>query len=401
MNSNDIQFSRRAQALTSSVIREVLKLTEKPEIISFAGGLPSAQTFPVVALQAACERLFADAPAAALQYAPTEGLQPLRQWVAEKHGVDVAHVLITTGSQQALDLLAKVFIDPGSKVLVEAPTYLGALQAFSLSEPAYTEVPTDDQGLQPEALTETLAAGARFLYTIPNFQNPTGRRLPLERRKELVARAGELGVLLVEDNPYGELRYSGSPLPSLHSMNPEGVIYMGSFSKVLAPGLRLGYMLAPPAIHAKLVQAKQASDLHTPSFTQRVAYEVLKTGMLDSHIASVCDLYGKHCAAMLDALSRHMPEGVRWSRPEGGMFIWVELPAAIDTMALLEAAVASNVAFVPGAPFYAITPRNNTLRLAFVTVPPQRIEEGIARLGELVASHLRALQAADPVAAVQ
>ncbi|AGW89600.1 MULTISPECIES: aminotransferase-like domain-containing protein [Cupriavidus] len=401
MKSNDIQFSRRAQALTSSVIREVLKLTEKPEIISFAGGLPSAQTFPVAALRAACERLFADAPAAALQYAPTEGLQPLRQWVAEKHGVDVANVLITTGSQQALDLLAKVFIDPGSKVLVEAPTYLGALQAFSLSEPAYTEVPTDDQGLQPEALSEALVAGARFLYTIPNFQNPTGRRLPLERRKELVARAQEFGVLLVEDNPYGELRYSGSPLPSLHSLNPEGVIYMGSFSKVLAPGLRLGYMLAPPAIHAKLVQAKQASDLHTPSFTQRVAYEVLKTGMLDSHIASVCDLYGKHCAAMLDALSRHMPEGVRWSRPEGGMFIWVELPAAIDTMALLEDAVARNVAFVPGAPFYAITPRNNTLRLAFVTVPPQKIEEGIARLGELVASHLRALQPADPVAEVQ
>lgn len=401
MKSNDIQFSRRAQALTSSVIREVLKLTEKPEIISFAGGLPSAQTFPVAALQAACERLFADAPAAALQYAPTEGLQPLRQWVAEKHGVDVANVLITTGSQQALDLLAKIFIDPASKVLVEAPTYLGALQAFSLSEPTYAEVPTDDQGLQPEALTETLAAGARFLYTIPNFQNPTGRRLPLERRKELVARAQELGVLLVEDNPYGELRYSGSPLPSLHSLNPEGVIYMGSFSKVLAPGLRLGYMLAPPAIHAKLVQAKQASDLHTPSFTQRVAYEVLKTGMLDSHIASVCDLYGKHCAAMLDALSRHMPQGVRWSRPEGGMFIWVELPAAIDTMALLEAAVGRNVAFVPGAPFYAITPRNNTLRLAFVTVPPQKIEEGIARLGELVASHLRALQPADPAAAVQ
>ncbi|MGY2489939.1 aminotransferase-like domain-containing protein [Cupriavidus sp. CP313] len=401
MKSNDIQFSRRAQALTSSVIREVLKLTEKPEIISFAGGLPSAQTFPVAALQAACERLFADSPAAALQYAPTEGLQPLRQWVAEKHGVDSAHVLITTGSQQALDLLAKVFIDPGSKVLVEAPTYLGALQAFSLSEPAYAEVPTDDQGLQPEALTEALAASARFLYTIPNFQNPTGRRLPLERRKELVARARELGVLLVEDNPYGELRYSGSPLPSLHSLNPEGVIYMGSFSKILAPGLRLGYMLAPPAIHAKLVQAKQASDLHTPSFTQRVAYEVLKTGMLDSHIASVCDLYGKHCAAMLDALSRHMPEGVRWSTPEGGMFIWVELPAAIDTMALLEAAVARNVAFVPGAPFYAITPRNNTLRLAFVTVPPQKIEEGIARLGELVASHLRVLQPADPVAAVQ
>ncbi|MBP0624359.1 PLP-dependent aminotransferase family protein [Cupriavidus consociatus] len=399
MKSHHFQFSRRAQALTSSVIREVLKLTEKPEIISFAGGLPSAQTFPVAALQAASERLFADAPTASLQYAPTEGLQPLRQWVAEKHGVDVANVLITTGSQQALDLLAKVFIDPGSKVLVEAPTYLGALQAFSLSEPSYTEVPTDDQGLQPEALTEALAGGARFLYTIPNFQNPTGRRLPLERREALAARARALGVLLVEDNPYGELRYRGAPLPSLHSLNPDGVIYMGSFSKILAPGLRLGYMLAPPAIHAKLVQAKQASDLHTPSFTQRVAYEVLRTGMLDSHIASVCDLYGKHCAAMLDALTRYMPEGVRWSRPEGGMFIWVELPEDIDAMTLLEAAVASNVAFVPGAPFYAITPRSNTLRLAFVTVPPEHIEVGIARLGELVTQCPRAGRAAEPVQA--
>ncbi|UIF91831.1 PLP-dependent aminotransferase family protein [Cupriavidus necator] len=381
-------FSRRAQALTSSVIREVLKLTERPEIISFAGGLPSAQTFPVQALQSACERLFAEAPAASLQYAPTEGLQPLRQWVADKHGVDVSNVLITTGSQQALDLLAKVFIDPGSKVLVEAPTYLGALQAFSLSEPSYAEVPTDESGLQPGLLTEALAAEARFLYTIPNFQNPTGRRLTLERRQALVARAEELGLLLIEDNPYGELRYSGQALPSLHSLNPSGVVYMGSFSKVLAPGLRLGYMIAPADIHAKLVQAKQASDLHTPSFTQRVAYEVLKTGMLDSHIAAVCDLYGKHCSVMLDALSRHMPAGVSWSQPEGGMFIWVELPENIDAMALLEEAVANKVAFVPGAPFYAKNPRHNTMRLAFVTVSPDRIEEGIARLGKLVAGHI-------------
>ncbi|KWR77784.1 aminotransferase-like domain-containing protein [Cupriavidus sp. IDO] len=380
-----IKFSRRAEGLTSSAIREILKLTEREEIISFAGGLPAAQTFPVQALQSACERLFADAPAAALQYAPTEGFQPLRQWIADRHGADVGNVLITTGSQQALDLLAKVFIDPGSKVLVEAPTYLGALQAFSLSEASYAEVPTDDHGLQPELLTEALAADARFLYTIPNFQNPTGRRLTLKRRLTLVARARELGLLLVEDNPYGELCYSNSPLPSLQSLNPSGVVYMGSFSKIMAPGLRLGYVIAPAEIHGKLVQAKQASDLHTPSFTQRLVYEVLKTGMLEGHLAAVCDLYGKHCSVMLDALSRHMPPGVRWTRPEGGMFIWVELPEHIDAMALLEEAVANNVAFVPGAPFYARNPRTNTMRLAFVTVIPDKIEEGIARLGSLIA----------------
>lgn len=387
-NNAEFQLSRRAQALTSSVIREILKLTEKPEIISFAGGLPAAQTFPINALRAACERVFAETPEGALQYGPTEGFQPLRQWVADKHKVDPSRVLITTGSQQALDLLGKVFIDPGSKVLVEAPTYLGALQAFSIFEPDYTEVPTDEDGLQVDQISASMAEGARFLYTIPNFQNPTGRELPLARRKALVERARALGVMIVEDNPYGELRYAGTTIASLHSMNPDGVVYLGSFSKILAPGLRLGYMLAPPAIHAKLVQAKQASDLHTPTFTQRLAWEVLNTGMLDSHVASVCDRYGKHCAAMLDALARHMPDGVRWSRPQGGMFIWVEVPQSIDAMALLQEAVACNVAFVPGAPFYANSPRSNTLRLAFVTVSPEKIEAGIARLGEIVSRHL-------------
>ncbi|MEM5274397.1 PLP-dependent aminotransferase family protein [Cupriavidus taiwanensis] len=387
-HSEPFQLSRRAQALTSSVIREVLKLTEKPEIISFAGGLPAAQTFPVDALRAACNRVFVATPESALQYGPTEGFQPLRQWVAEKHNVDPARVLITTGSQQALDLLGKVFIDPGSKVLVEAPTYLGALQAFSIFEPDYMEVPTDDNGLQVDQLSASLADGARFLYTIPNFQNPTGRELSLTRRQALVERARALGLLLVEDNPYGELRYSGTPIASLHSMHPEGVVYLGSFSKILAPGLRLGYMLAPASIHAKLVQAKQASDLHTPTFTQRLAWEVLSTGMLDQHVASVCDRYGKHCAAMLDALSRHMPAGVRWSEPRGGMFIWVDLPPCVDAMALLQESVASQVAFVPGAPFYANSPRPNTLRLAFVTVPPAQIETGIARLGHILARHL-------------
>lgn len=376
-------ISRRAQQLTSSAIREILKVTERPEVISFAGGLPSPASFPVAAMEAAVARVFADNPQGALQYAATEGYLPLREFVAKRYNVGVERVLITTGSQQALDLIAKVMIDPGSPVLVETPSYLGALQAFSLFEPEFVSIPSDERGLIPEALTAELTAGARFLYALPNFQNPTGRRLPLERRQALVKRAQELGVLLVEDDPYGELSYSGNTLPTLLSMNPDGVIYMGSFSKILAPGMRLGFVIAPPELHFKLCQAKQASDLHTPTFTQRVAYETIKDGLLERHIPTIRELYGKQCAYMLDALKRHMPEGVTWNAPEGGMFIWVELPEGLDSMKILEEAVRRNVAYVPGAPFYASNPRKNALRLAFVTVPPERIEQGVSILGEL------------------
>ncbi|SOY45257.1 aminotransferase-like domain-containing protein [Cupriavidus taiwanensis] len=376
-------ISRRAQQLTSSAIREILKVTERPEVISFAGGLPSPASFPVAAMEAATARVFADNPQAALQYAATEGYLPLREFVARRHDVSVERVLITTGSQQALDLIAKVMIDPGSKVMVETPSYLGALQAFSLFEPEFVSIASDDKGLLPEALTPALTAGARFLYALPNFQNPTGRRLPLERRQALVARAQELGVLLVEDDPYGALSYTGDQLPSLLSMNPDGVIYMGSFSKILAPGMRLGYVIAPPELHFKLCQAKQASDLHTPTFTQRVAYETVRDGLLDTHIPTIRELYSKQCQTMLDALKRHMPEGVSWNAPEGGMFIWMELPEGLDSMVILEEAVKRNVAYVPGAPFYANNPKRNALRLAFVTVPAERIEQGVAILGEL------------------
>jgi 2-aminoadipate transaminase len=392
-------ISRRAQQLTSSAIREILKVTERPEVISFAGGLPSPASFPVAAMEAATARVFADNPQAALQYAATEGYLPLREFVARRHGVDVERVLITTGSQQALDLIAKVMIDPGSKVLVETPSYLGALQAFSLFEPEFVSIPSDDKGLLPEALTPELTAGARFLYALPNFQNPTGRRLPLERRQALVARTREQGVLLVEDDPYGALSYTGDQLPSLLSMNPDGVIYMGSFSKILAPGLRLGYVIAPPELHFKLCQAKQASDLHTPSFTQRVAYETIRDGLLDTHIPTIRELYGKQCQYMLDALKRHMPEGVSWNAPEGGMFIWMELPEGLDSMVILEEAVKRNVAYVPGAPFYASNPKRNALRLAFVTVSAERIEQGVAILGELFREAIAAAAARQPRAA--
>ncbi|WP_028226175.1 aminotransferase-like domain-containing protein [Paraburkholderia ferrariae] len=383
------QLSERAIKLTSSAIREILKVTERPEVISFAGGLPSPATFPAEEMRAAADRILRDNPAAALQYSATEGYLPLREWVAARHshgGVKIraSQVLITTGSQQALDLLGKVLISPDSPVLVETPTYLGALQSFSLYEPRYVQMPTDDEGLVPEGLTPQLTERARLLYAIPSFQNPTGRRLPLARREALAAFAKRAPFPVVEDNPYGELDYAGEPLPTLLSMAPEHIVHLGSFSKVLAPGLRVGYIIAPEALHHKLVQAKQATDLHTPSFTQRIVHEVVKDGFLDTHIPKIRALYRSQCEAMHAALARFMPEGVSWNRPEGGMFIWVNLPAHIDAMKLLEAAIAQNVAFVPGAPFFAGEARHNTLRLSFVTVPPAKIDEGVAKLGALI-----------------
>lgn len=395
-------FSRRAQALTSSAIREILKVTEQPDVISFAGGLPSAATFPVEAMRAATRKVLAERAESALQYGPSEGLGPLREWIAAQHSADgsevrPSQVLLTTGSQQALDLIAKALIDPGSRVLVETPTYLGALQAFSLFEPDYVSVASDEQGLLPEALTPEVIEGARFLYALPNFQNPTGRRLPLARREALATLAREQGLPIVEDDPYGDLDYQGERLASLRSLAPQQVIHLGSFSKVLAPGLRLGYVIADEPLIAKLVQVKQAADLHTPSFTQQVVHEIVSQGFLKEHIPSIRALYAERCGAMLAALERHMPRGVHWNRPEGGMFIWVTLPEALDSTALLGEAIRERVAFVPGAPFYATAPRANTLRLSFVTVAPARIEEGVARLGRLIATYLEGAAAHRPV----
>jgi 2-aminoadipate transaminase len=394
MNQSDLnaptwQLSERARKLTSSAIREILKVTERPEVISFAGGLPSPATFPAEEMRAASDRILRDSSAAALQYSATEGYQPLREWIAQRYSVSGAQirptqVLITTGSQQALDLLGKVLVCPESPVLVETPTYLGALQSFSMYEPHYVQVPTDDNGLIPEGLTPELTKGARLLYAQPNFQNPTGRRLPVERRRALAEFARTSPFPVLEDDPYGALDYKGEPLPTMLSMAPDHIVHLGSFSKVLAPGLRIGYIIAPEELHFKLVQAKQATDLHTPSFTQRIVHEVVKDGFLDTHVPKIRALYRDQCEAMLGSLERYMPEGVNWNRPEGGMFIWVSLPKHIDTMKLLEEAVAQNVAFVPGGPFFANEAQHNTLRLSFVTVPPAKIDEGVARLAELI-----------------
>ncbi|HUH59607.1 MAG TPA: PLP-dependent aminotransferase family protein [Candidimonas sp.] len=387
-------FSQRARQLTSSTIREILKVTERPEVISFAGGLPAPGGFPVDVINNAFDHVLQSNGRAALQYGPTEGYAPLRAWVAEDlkrvGAADVSpdEVLIVSGSQQALDMLGKLFIDPGSKVLVEAPSYLGALQSFSLFEPRYQAVPTDAGGLIPEALTDKLAAGARFIYALPNFQNPTGLTLDLRRRQALVERCAALQIPIIEDDPYGELRYAGEALPGLLGLGRAAgatVIRLGTFSKVLAPGLRLGYIVAPKPIISKLVQIKQATDLHTASVTQMAVYETIKDGFLTTHLPMVRELYKKQCGFMLDAMDTHFPSTVTWTRPEGGMFIWVTLPAHIDATELLARAIERNVAFVPGAPFFAgVEPQVNTLRLSFVTVSEAKIREGIAILASLL-----------------
>jgi len=393
-NPNPIQwqFSERAQGLQSSFIREILKITQRPEIISFAGGLPSPATFPVERMKEAYDRVLTDAGKVALQYGPTDGYGPLKEWIANSlstEGTKILpeQILMVSGSQQALDLIGKVLIDEGSRVLVETPSYLGALQAFSVYRPEFGSVATDDDGLVPSSI-EPVSRDARLLYSLPNFQNPTGRSLSLERRLELVQTCARLGLPLIEDDPYGALSYKGEPMPKMVAMHPEGVIYMGSFSKVLTPGIRLGYVCAPLPLVRRLELAKQAADLHTAQLTQMVVYEVVKDGFLDQHIPTIRTLYGNQCQAMLDAMEQHFPKQVTWTKPEGGMFIWVTLPKGIDAMKLLDQAIAARVAFVPGAPFYATDPETNTLRLSFVTVPPERIREGIAILGQLIAAAL-------------
>jgi 2-aminoadipate transaminase len=385
------KFSNRAIALKSSAIREILKITEQPDVISFAGGLPSPNTFPVTEIKNAFNHIIAaDEMTGALQYGPTEGYAPLRIWLAEylsrrdHTSINPNQILIVTGSQQALDLIGKALIDKGNKVLVETPTYLGGLQSFTQYEPEYISLESDEQGIIPEALDDNIAADANFMYVIPNFQNPTGRRLSLERRQQLAEKAMANNLTLVEDDPYGELDYQGHRLPSLYTLAPENTIYLGSFSKILAPGLRLGYIVATEELINKLVQLKQAADLHTPSLTQRIAYHVIKDGFLERHIPTIRELYSHRCQAMLNALQKHMPTTVTWNKPEGGMFIWIELPKNINATELLSEAIQHKVAFVPGETFFANIIRTNCMRLAFVTVPEEKIEQGINILAKLI-----------------
>ena len=379
-------LARRTARMNPSFIREILKVTERPGIISFAGGLPSPRTFPVDAFAAACRKVLADDGPGALQYAASEGHGPLRQAVASwlPWHVDPEQVLITTGSQQGLDLVAKVLIDANSEVLVETPTYLGALQAFAPMEPQVVGVASDAEGIDIADLRRQRRS-ARFLYVLPNFQNPTGRTMSEPRRQALVDAARGMALPIVEDNPYGDLWFDAPPPAPLASRHPEGTIYLGSFSKVLAPGLRLGYLVAPPSLMPKLLHAKQAADLHSPSFNQRMVSEVLRDGFLDRHVPTIRSLYRSQRDAMLAALGREMQGlDVSWNTPDGGMFLWARLPAGMDAVALLPHAVERGVAFVPGAAFYADGGDPRTLRLSFVTATPEQIARGVAALAAAI-----------------
>jgi 2-aminoadipate transaminase len=389
------KLAARAERMNPSIIREILKVTEKPGIISFAGGLPSPKTFPIAAFAKACADVLAKDGQAALQYAASEGFPALREFVANElskqsaaagvpWAIDPAQVLITTGSQQALDLIAKILIDKDSRVLVETPTYLGALQAFTPMEPAFVSVASDDEGVIVDDL-KTKAKNARFLYVLPNYQNPTGRSMSEARRAALSQAAREASLPIIEDNPYGDLWFDTPPPAPLTARNPEGGIYMGSFSKTLAPGLRLGFLVAPKALYPKLLQAKQAADLHTPSFNQRLVAEVLKDGFIDRHVPTIRALYKSQCEAMLAALQRELAgTGITWNQPTGGMFLWLTLPAHMNSIDLLPKAVERNVAFVPGAAFYADNAQHNTLRLSFVTASVEQINIGVAALAAVL-----------------
>jgi 2-aminoadipate transaminase len=396
------RYALRMGRMRSSIIRELLKLTERPEVISFAGGLPAPEVFPIQEFRAAADRVLSEHGPEALQYSTTEGYRPLREMIARhtaRYGIVAKpeNVLITSGSQQALDLLGRVFLNPGDRILVERPTYLGALQAWNAYQAEYIGVPMDDEGLRTDYLEEALRAGPKFIYALPNFQNPTGVTLSLERRRRLVELAAEAGVPIIEDDPYGQLRYEGEHLPplvvlegQLHSNDDEccysgNVIYLSTFSKTLAPGLRLGWVIAPTEVINRLVQAKQGADLHTSTFIQMVAYEVARGGFLDRHVREIRAVYRARRDAMLAALEEYFPEGVRWTHPQGGLFLWATLPAGLDAQELLPLALErEKVAFIPGGPFFPDEPEQNTMRLNFSYLPPERIAEGIRRLGRVL-----------------
>jgi 2-aminoadipate transaminase len=394
------RYALRTQGMSGSAIREVLKLTQQPEVISFAGGLPAAEYFPVERFQEACDRVLSKQAHQALQYSTTEGYPPLRELIADqlcRYGIGVSadNVMITSGSQQALSLIGALLINPGEHVLVEQPTYLGALQAFAAYQARYVGVPTDDNGICTDQVPEALRHGPKFMYILPNFQNPAGVTISYERRVDLIHMAQDQGIPIIEDDPYGELRFEGDRIKPLAVLDAEragkngdlytgDVIYLSTFSKTLTPGLRIAWIVAPTTVITKLIQLKQGADLHTSTFNQMVIYEVAKDGFLEAHVSKLCEVYRKRRNAMLGALDRYMSPDINWTHPEGGLFLWMQLPEGMPTRTLFEAAIKRNVAFVPGDSFYTVPNPPATARLNFSCMNEDLITEGIKRLGEAI-----------------
>lgn len=386
----DYNFAARVSHMESSVIREILKVTERPEVISFAGGMPAPEMFPLKEIREAFSSVLQGDDASALQYSTTEGYPPLREYIAarmrEKRveaGPD--NILITNGSQQALDLLAKLFIDPGDIVLVEKPSYLGAIQTFRSYQAGFLSVPTDKCGIDVDALELAIKKNnPKIIYLTPTFKNPTGVTMSLERRRAVARLLERYGVPLIEDDPYGDLRYSGEPLPPIKSFDDSGrVIYLSTFSKTIAPGLRLGWIAANRELIRKLVLAKQGTDLHTGTLVQRAVHRYLEVSDISGHVLAIRREYGLRRDIMLEEMRQNFPPGISRTKPDGGMFLWVTMPENFDTIKLLDRAIEENVAYVPGAPFYTDREGLNTMRLNFSNSTPDQIKSGIRRLARL------------------
>ena len=393
-----VKFANRMSLLTGSEIRELLKLTSQPDIISFAGGMPAPELFPVEGVKEAAIQTLNERGQAALQYASTEGDPALRKHIVArmeaKNGVktDADHILVTSGSQQGLDFSARVFLNPGDVVLLESPSYLGAVNTFKACEPKFIDIPTDDNGMIMEELEKVLASteNIKMIYVIPDFQNPSGRTWTMERRQKFMEIINKYEVPVIEDNPYGELRFEGQSLPSLKSMDTKGlVIFLGTFSKILAPGYRLGWVCAESEILGKYNFMKQAADLQASSIGQMETAKFLDLYNLDDHVEKIKAVYVKRRDCMLKAMEEYFPEGVTWTHPEGGLFTWVTLPDYMNAKDLQMKCLDKKVAFVPGGGFFPNGGHENTLRMNYSCMPEEKITEGIKRIGEVIKANMK------------
>ena len=382
-------FARRMNKIPRSFVREILKVTEDPEIISFAGGLPNPLSFPVDEVKKATSKVLEEEGEQVLQYSTTEGYAPLRDFIAQRYShqglnVDVDDIMITNGSQQCLDLVGKVFLDQNDGVVMERPTYLAAIQAFGLSEPKFHSVPLLEDGVDTTALEKLLRTeNVKLFYAVTSFQNPTGITYSKMKRKEVTDILTDHDTILVEDNPYGDIRFMGDDIPPIKAQLPDSILF-GTFSKIVSPGMRMGWIVAPPKVMDKLVTAKQASDLHSNYFTQRVVYQYLKDNDVEGHIQNIRKLYKSQRDQMVKSIKEFLPSEVKHTEPEGGMFLWITLPEGMSSLELFDLAIDEKVAFVPGEAFYTENPELNTMRLNFSNCCEEEIVEGMQRLGNAI-----------------